>query len=174
MRARKRATRRGGTHVRCPLPRFLPSTSPSRAPSAPSKFPLPPSLPSLSLLPLPPQVLCKGFPQEFVAYFQYVRALRFDEKPDYSYLRRLFRDLFAREGEGGMLLAREGGGRPAVCAGRWRWACCLRGEVKVVVGFRRVSLPVPPYLSPPCVLTQVGTGTLFLTGRSSSTSGRRR
>jgi hypothetical protein len=45
------------------------------------------------------QVLCKGFPLEFVTYFQYCRSLRFDDKPDYSYLRKLFRDLFAREGE---------------------------------------------------------------------------
>ena len=28
----------------------------------------------------------------------YVRGLRFDDKPDYGYLRRLFRDLFVREG----------------------------------------------------------------------------
>lgn len=47
----------------------------------------------------PFEVLCRGFPQEFVAYFQYVRSLRFEEKPDYAYLRRLFRDLFAKEGE---------------------------------------------------------------------------
>ncbi|KAG1679470.1 hypothetical protein FOA52_011068 [Chlamydomonas sp. UWO 241] len=46
----------------------------------------------------PFEVLCKGFPQEFVTYFHYVRSLRFDEKPDYAYLRRLFRDLFAKEG----------------------------------------------------------------------------
>jgi len=46
----------------------------------------------------PFEVLCKGFPQEFVTYFEYVRSLRFDEKPDYAYLRRLFRDLFAKEG----------------------------------------------------------------------------
>ena len=43
-------------------------------------------------------MLCKGFPLEFVTYFQYCRSLRFDDKPDYSYMRKLFRDLFAREG----------------------------------------------------------------------------
>lgn len=41
-------------------------------------------------------------PQEFVQYFQYVRSLRFEDKPDYAYLRRLFRDLFAKEGERGV------------------------------------------------------------------------
>lgn len=46
----------------------------------------------------PTESLCKGFPTEFVVYFQYVRSLRFDDKPDYSYLRKLFRDLFVREG----------------------------------------------------------------------------
>jgi len=47
----------------------------------------------------PPEVLCKGFPAEFAQYFRYVRALRFDDRPDHSYLRKLLRDLFAREGE---------------------------------------------------------------------------
>ena len=47
-----------------------------------------------------PKVLCKGYPMEFVTYFQYCRSLRFDDKPDFSYLRKMFRDLFAREGEG--------------------------------------------------------------------------
>lgn len=40
--------------------------------------------------------LCKGFPPEFATYLNYCRGLRFDEKPDYSYLRSLFRDLFSR------------------------------------------------------------------------------
>lgn len=47
----------------------------------------------------PIEVLCKGYPVEFVTYFQYCRSLRFDDKPDYSFLRKLFRDLFAREGK---------------------------------------------------------------------------
>ncbi|EOA14944.1 hypothetical protein CARUB_v10028288mg [Capsella rubella] len=45
----------------------------------------------------PIEVLCKNHPSEFVSYFQYCRSLRFDDKPDYSYLKRLFRDLFIRE-----------------------------------------------------------------------------
>ncbi|KAI9492790.1 kinase-like domain-containing protein [Zychaea mexicana] len=43
-------------------------------------------------------VLCRGLNQEFAIYLNYVRSLRFDDKPDYSYLRKLFRDLFVREG----------------------------------------------------------------------------
>ena len=46
----------------------------------------------------PVQILCKGFPQEFSTYFQVCRSLRFEDKPDYSYMRKLFRDLFIREG----------------------------------------------------------------------------
>jgi len=42
--------------------------------------------------------LCRGFPSEFATYLTYTRSLTFDENPDYSYLRKLFRDLFAREG----------------------------------------------------------------------------
>ena len=38
-----------------------------------------------------------GFPNEFITYLNYCRSLRFDDKPDYSYLRKLFRDLFIRE-----------------------------------------------------------------------------
>ncbi|MED6207283.1 Casein kinase 1-like protein 6 [Stylosanthes scabra] len=46
----------------------------------------------------PIEVLCKSYPAEFVSYFHYCRSLRFEDKPDYSYLKRLFRDLFIREG----------------------------------------------------------------------------
>ncbi|KAH0913632.1 hypothetical protein HID58_036953 [Brassica napus] len=46
----------------------------------------------------PVEVLCKNFPPEFTSYFLYVRSLRFEDKPDYSYLKKLFRDLFIREG----------------------------------------------------------------------------
>ncbi|KAB2619724.1 casein kinase I [Pyrus ussuriensis x Pyrus communis] len=35
--------------------------------------------------------LCRGYPKEFAAYLNYCRSLRFDEKPDYAYLRKLFR-----------------------------------------------------------------------------------
>ncbi|KAL1202929.1 Casein kinase 1-like protein 1 [Cardamine amara subsp. amara] len=42
--------------------------------------------------------LCRGYPSEFASYFHYCRSLRFDDKPDYAYLKRIFRDLFIREG----------------------------------------------------------------------------
>uniref|UniRef100_G3NC04 non-specific serine/threonine protein kinase n=1 Tax=Gasterosteus aculeatus aculeatus TaxID=481459 RepID=G3NC04_GASAC len=46
----------------------------------------------------PIEVLCKGYPSEFATYLNYCRGLRFDDKPDYSYLRQLFRNLFHRQG----------------------------------------------------------------------------
>jgi serine/threonine protein kinase len=42
--------------------------------------------------------LCRGFPTEFSTYLNFCRSLRFDDKPDYSYLRQLFRNLFHRQG----------------------------------------------------------------------------
>lgn len=42
--------------------------------------------------------LCKGYPAEFATYLNYCRQLRFEERPDYSYLRQLFRTLFHRKG----------------------------------------------------------------------------
>merc|ERR1712070_570135 len=42
--------------------------------------------------------LCKGFPAEFRSYFEYCRSLRFEDRPDYAYLKRLFKELFYRKG----------------------------------------------------------------------------
>ncbi|CAN4098525.1 unnamed protein product [Withania somnifera] len=44
------------------------------------------------------ETLCRGYPAEFASYFHYCRSLRFDDKPDYAYLKRIFRDVFIREG----------------------------------------------------------------------------
>ncbi|XP_055514517.1 casein kinase I isoform X2 [Leucoraja erinacea] len=45
----------------------------------------------------PIEVLCDNFP-EMATYLRYVRRLDFFEKPDYEYLRKLFTDLFDRNG----------------------------------------------------------------------------
>lgn len=44
------------------------------------------------------ETLTRGFPAEFGGYMNYIRSLRFEDKPDYSYLKRIFRELFVREG----------------------------------------------------------------------------
>jgi len=46
----------------------------------------------------PVETLCKGYPAVFTSYLNYSRALRFEDRPDYAYLRRLFKDMFMREG----------------------------------------------------------------------------
>ncbi|KAG8070488.1 hypothetical protein GUJ93_ZPchr0006g41479 [Zizania palustris] len=46
----------------------------------------------------PIEVLCKSHPVEFASYFHYCHSLTFDHRPDYGFLRRLFRDLSDREG----------------------------------------------------------------------------
>ena len=45
---------------------------------------------------LPVEVQCKGLPLEFSIYLNYCRALKFSEKPDYNFLRRLFRSIMER------------------------------------------------------------------------------
>ena len=44
------------------------------------------------------QELCSEIPNEFVTYMQQVRALAFEERPDYDALRQIFKDLFYRSG----------------------------------------------------------------------------
>jgi len=46
----------------------------------------------------PVEVLCNGLPVEFAIYLTYCRSLRFCEKPDYNFLRQLFRKLFLSKG----------------------------------------------------------------------------
>jgi len=40
-----------------------------------------------------PEELFKGLPEEFVTIFQYCRSLQFDEKPDYAYVKSLFKKI---------------------------------------------------------------------------------
>jgi hypothetical protein len=42
--------------------------------------------------------LCGDAPQEFAHYFEHIRALKHKDKPNYTYLREIFRTLFSREG----------------------------------------------------------------------------
>ena len=44
------------------------------------------------------EALCKNLPEEIAIYLGYCRSLKFDEKPDIGYLRKLFKDLFYRMG----------------------------------------------------------------------------
>jgi hypothetical protein len=44
------------------------------------------------------ETLCKGYPNEFMKYLMYVRNLKFEEKPDYNFLRNMFKDLFQKSG----------------------------------------------------------------------------
>lgn len=45
------------------------------------------------------EVLCDGvLPEQFATYIDYTRSLGFDDKPDYKYLRTLFRRVFAAKG----------------------------------------------------------------------------
>lgn len=44
------------------------------------------------------EVLCKNYPVEFRSYFEHVKGLSFCDRPDYDYLKRLFRELFFRMG----------------------------------------------------------------------------
>jgi len=42
--------------------------------------------------------LCKDLPEEFPIYLHYCRALKYEDTPDYGFLRQLFKDLVVREG----------------------------------------------------------------------------
>ena len=42
----------------------------------------------------PPEILCKKLPRQFSFFFQYLRKLKFEERPDYNMLKCLFAELF--------------------------------------------------------------------------------
>ncbi len=42
--------------------------------------------------------LCNKQLREIAVYMDHVRSLRFEDRPDYSYLRKIFRGLFVRQG----------------------------------------------------------------------------
>ena len=39
----------------------------------------------------PAEVLCKGYPTELAAFINYARNMKFEEKPDYAYLKNLIK-----------------------------------------------------------------------------------
>jgi hypothetical protein len=45
-----------------------------------------------------PEQLCRGYPSEFRDYFAHCSAMGFEDRPDYRYLKRIFKDLFDRQG----------------------------------------------------------------------------
>ena len=47
---------------------------------------------------LPVEQLCEGLSSEFAKYINYTRSLGFGDKPNYTYVRQLFRRRFALEG----------------------------------------------------------------------------
>ena len=42
--------------------------------------------------------LCRNYPKEFNKYFEHCRNLGFEDKPDYSGMRRMFSDLMTNQG----------------------------------------------------------------------------
>ena len=47
---------------------------------------------------IPVEQLCYGLPMEFASYMNYCRSLRFEDRPDYSHLRKMFKELLQKEG----------------------------------------------------------------------------
>ena len=41
--------------------------------------------------------LCKGFPEETQTFIQYAKELRFEDRPDYSYLKKLIKQMADRD-----------------------------------------------------------------------------
>jgi hypothetical protein len=78
---------------------LIPPTHPSHAPPH-STLPLNLFLPTLPPSAPFPSQLFKGCPgeREFVSYMEHIRALGFEETPDYAYLKGLFQKLYKAQG----------------------------------------------------------------------------
>lgn len=46
----------------------------------------------------PVEELCRGLPPEFITYVNYCRNIKFEDKPDYTYLKKIFKERFVKEG----------------------------------------------------------------------------
>jgi casein kinase I family protein HRR25 len=46
-----------------------------------------------------PHVLCKGFPEEFEQYVDYSRNLKYEDDPNYKYLKNLFSNILKDDTE---------------------------------------------------------------------------
>ena len=44
------------------------------------------------------RVLTEGLPEEFYLYLTFIRSLRYQDEPDYDFLRKMFRTLFIKQG----------------------------------------------------------------------------
>lgn len=44
----------------------------------------------------PTEILCKGLPSEICTFMNYTKSLRFEDKPDYNFMRKLFKELFIK------------------------------------------------------------------------------
>lgn len=45
-----------------------------------------------------PELLCRGYPNEFREYFAHCSSLGFEDRPDYRYLKRILKELFEKQG----------------------------------------------------------------------------
>jgi hypothetical protein len=44
-----------------------------------------------------PEILAKDLPIEFSLFLNYTKSIRFEDKPDYNYILKLFENLFNKE-----------------------------------------------------------------------------
>jgi len=47
---------------------------------------------------IPLETLCEGLPEEFVTYMRQCREMKFEERPEYTKLRNIFKELYYRNG----------------------------------------------------------------------------